>query len=164
MSEQYRVDPLKYRIRFLILTILAIKPSHGYDITKKIQEVTAGAIKPSPGSIYPILHDLSEEGIVEEELVVEKGRAKKVYRLTRKGMEHLLNQLNIFYEIMNNVYVLATEARRALEDNLKGHLAGCVPKRIFESLEKIKESAEAYLKTLKEAGRICENETPVHNP
>lgn len=157
MVKDYHKDPLKYRIRFLILAILAIKPSHGYDITKKIQEVTAGSVKPSPGSIYPILHDLSEEGLVEEELSVEKGRARKIYRLTRKGKEYLLHQLNIFYQIMNNVYVLATEARRSLEENLRDTVSSCVPRKIVESLEGIKEAAEAYLEVLEESGRICED-------
>ncbi|MEB3806659.1 MAG: PadR family transcriptional regulator [Desulfurococcales archaeon] len=155
MSDQERRDPFKYRIRFLILAILAIAPSHGYDLSKKIQEVTAGTIKPSPGSIYPVLHDLSKEGLVEEELVVEKGRARKIYKLTRKGMEYLLQELNLFYEIMNNVYAIATEARRVLEAKLKGTLTDCVPASIVDSLRRIKESAETYLKRIEEANKIC---------
>lgn len=158
MASDDRVDPIKYRIRFLILTILALKPTHGYDLTKKIQEVTAGTLKPSPGSIYPVLHDLSEEGLIEEELIVEKGRARKIYKLTRKGMEHLLQQLNLFYEIMNNIYILSMEARKILEKKLHGESEGCVPKSIVESLERIREAAGAYLKAIRDSGRICEED------
>ncbi len=149
-------DPMRYRIRFLILTILAISPAHGYDIAKKIQEVTSETIKPSPGSIYPVLHELEREGLVEEETLIVKGRVRKIYKLTRKGMEQIAKQLDLFTEIINRILGIITEARKSIQERL-GESPGetCVPQRLLEGLKKMIESLEAYIKTIRETGRIC---------
>jgi len=152
-----RSDPMRYRMRFLILTILAIGPSHGYDIAKRIQEVTADTIKPSPGSIYPVLHELAREGLVEEETTIVRGRARKIYRLTRKGMEYIAKELDLFTEIINRILAIITEARRSLQERLQGEIGGCVPPRILEGLEKLRESLDAYIRAIREEGQICED-------
>ncbi|GAB6148630.1 hypothetical protein JCM10135_11720 [Stetteria hydrogenophila] len=47
-------DPVRLRLRFMILTLLAVKPSHGYELSKTIEEITLGNVKASPGSLYPL--------------------------------------------------------------------------------------------------------------
>lgn len=68
-------------IRTSILTILAEAPGHGYELIQRIEEKTEGAWKPSPGSVYPTLQLLEDEGLVT---AVERD-GKRVYELTDAG-------------------------------------------------------------------------------
>lgn len=68
-------------IRTAILAALAEEPMHGYQIIQAIEARTRGAWKPSPGSIYPTLQLLADEGLVTGEQVGER----KVYSLTEAG-------------------------------------------------------------------------------
>ena len=67
-------------LKIRILLLLAKKPSHGYELIKKIQKET-GFWKPSPGTLYPLLHSLLKERLVKEKTVGKR----KVYSLTEKG-------------------------------------------------------------------------------
>lgn len=68
-------------VRVAILAILAEQPMHGYQIIQQIEERSGGAWKPSPGSVYPTLQLLTDEGIVE----VEEESGRKTYSLTEAG-------------------------------------------------------------------------------
>lgn len=70
-------------IRTAILVALTEEPMHGYQIIQAIEKSTNGAWKPSPGSIYPTLQLLADEGLVSAEQVGER----KVYSLTEAGRE-----------------------------------------------------------------------------
>src|ERR1700712_3526997 len=70
-------------IRTAILVSLTEEPMHGYQIIQSIEARTRGAWKPSPGSIYPTLQLLADEGLVSSEQVGER----KVYSLTEAGRE-----------------------------------------------------------------------------
>jgi len=70
-------------IRTAILVALTEEPMHGYQIIQSIEKSTNGAWKPSPGSIYPTLQLLADEGLVTAEQVGER----KVYSLTEAGRE-----------------------------------------------------------------------------
>ena len=68
-------------IRTAILVALTVEPMHGYQIIQAIEARSGGVWKPSPGSIYPTLQLLSDEGLVSAEHVGER----KVYSLTDAG-------------------------------------------------------------------------------
>ncbi len=68
-------------LRYVILQLIADKPSHGYEIIKAIEEKLAGAYAPSPGVVYPTLTLLEELGFV----TVEADGGKKLYTLTPEG-------------------------------------------------------------------------------
>jgi DNA-binding PadR family transcriptional regulator len=70
-------------IRTAILAVLAEEPMHGYQIIRAIGDRTHGAWKPSPGSIYPTLQLLADEGLV----TAEQSGERKVYALTEAGRE-----------------------------------------------------------------------------
>jgi DNA-binding PadR family transcriptional regulator len=72
-------------MRTAILTLLGEGPMHGYQIIQEITERSGGIWRPSPGSVYPTLSQLEDEGLVAG----EKQEGKKVYRLTDEGREHL---------------------------------------------------------------------------
>lgn len=69
-------------LRLLVLTLIAGRPSHGYELIKGIEERFAGAYSPSPGVIYPTLSWLDDMGYAELDL--EEGGRKR-YRITAEG-------------------------------------------------------------------------------
>ncbi|MCI5698024.1 MAG: helix-turn-helix transcriptional regulator [Clostridiales bacterium] len=72
-------------IELLILSIVKRSDSYGYDISQKIKMVSD--IKES--TLYPILKKMNKSGYLESYLENYNGRARKYYRITQDGKEHL---------------------------------------------------------------------------
>lgn len=68
-------------VRAAVLSLLAEKPMHGYQIIHEIEERSGGAWKPSPGSVYPTLQLLADEGLID----AEESNGRKTYSLTDEG-------------------------------------------------------------------------------
>ncbi|GAA3643545.1 hypothetical protein GCM10022200_29340 [Microbacterium awajiense] len=68
-------------VRTAVLALLREEPMHGYQIIHEIEERSGGMWKPSPGSVYPTLQMLADEGLIS----VEESGGKKVYSLTETG-------------------------------------------------------------------------------
>jgi DNA-binding PadR family transcriptional regulator len=68
-------------VRAAVLALRAEKPMHGYQIIQEIGERSGGAWKPSPGSVYPTLQLLADEGIIS----AEESNGRKTYSLTEGG-------------------------------------------------------------------------------
>ena len=73
-------------LRFVILQLIAEKPSYGYEIIKAIGERLSGIYAPSPGVVYPTLTMLEEEGLAT---VASTDGAKKLYTITEAGQAEL---------------------------------------------------------------------------
>jgi len=72
-------------VRAAILMLLAEEPMHGYQIMQELAERSGGIWRPSPGSIYPTLQQLADEGLIR----AEDAEGKKVYQLTEAGRTHV---------------------------------------------------------------------------
>ncbi|MEV8250079.1 PadR family transcriptional regulator [Microbacterium sp. NPDC076768] len=68
-------------VRTAVLSLLAEKPMHGYQIISEIAERSGGTWKPSAGSVYPTLQLLADEGLIE----AEEQNGRKTYSLTEAG-------------------------------------------------------------------------------
>jgi DNA-binding PadR family transcriptional regulator len=68
-------------IRTAVLAVLSEGPGHGYDVIQRLEDKTEGAWRPSPGSVYPTLQLLADEGLAQS---VERD-GKRVYELTPAG-------------------------------------------------------------------------------
>ena len=68
-------------VRAAVLALLAERPMHGYQIIQEIDERSGGSWKPSPGSVYPTLQLLTDEGLV----IAEESNGRKTYSLTPEG-------------------------------------------------------------------------------
>lgn len=69
------------QIRTALLGELAESPGHGYELMQRLEDRSGGAWRPSPGSVYPTLQMLEDEGLVRS---VERDD-KKVYEITDSG-------------------------------------------------------------------------------
>jgi DNA-binding PadR family transcriptional regulator len=68
-------------VRSAILSLLAERDMHGYEMIQELEERTAGRWVPSAGSIYPTLQLLSDEGLVK----ADEAEGKRVFSLTDTG-------------------------------------------------------------------------------
>jgi len=75
---------------FLILTVLAGAPMHGYGIVQEVDALSSGRLKLRPGTLYGALDRLTEQGLVtvQSEEIVD-GRLRRYYELTAAGAETL---------------------------------------------------------------------------
>jgi len=77
----------------LVLAILSEGKSYGYAIIKRVDELSGGELQWTDGMLYPVLHRLERNGLVEASWGrSEAGRRRKYYRLTDQGSEELANQ------------------------------------------------------------------------
>ena len=72
-------------VRAAILDVLAVEPMNGYQIIQQIAERSGGAWKPSPGSVYPTVQQLEDEGLVEG----SEGASRRLLRLTDEGRRYV---------------------------------------------------------------------------
>lgn len=72
-------------VRTAILDVLSAEPMNGYQVIQQIAERTNGAWKPSPGSVYPTLQQLEDEGLVES----EQAEGRRTLRLSAAGREYV---------------------------------------------------------------------------
>ena len=72
-------------VRAAILSVLADSSRNGYQIIQEIAERSGGAWKPSPGSIYPTLQQLEDEGLVR----ADASDGKRTYSLTEDGQTYV---------------------------------------------------------------------------
>lgn len=73
--------------RFFILHVLARNPVHGYEITKQVSAITNGCCAPTEGSLYPVLKEFMDAGLIEGASEFVAGRERKVYTLTPAGKQ-----------------------------------------------------------------------------
>jgi len=68
-------------VRAAIVALLAEEPMHGYQIITELTERSGGAWRPSPGSVYPTLQALEDQGLV----TADKAEGRRVFSLTDTG-------------------------------------------------------------------------------
>jgi DNA-binding PadR family transcriptional regulator len=73
-------------VRLALLSLLKDEPAHGYELMKRLEERSGGMYRASAGTVYPVLQQLVDEGLVE----IQEVDGKKVHHLTDAGREELL--------------------------------------------------------------------------
>ncbi len=72
-------------VRGAILVLLSERPMHGYQLIQEISGRSEGLWRPSPGSVYPALQQLEDEGLVR----IEQSEGRKVAHLTAEGRDYV---------------------------------------------------------------------------
>jgi PadR family transcriptional regulator, regulatory protein PadR len=83
---------MKGSLPLLILVVLSKGDSHGYQIAKAIKQQSSGVLDFKEGTLYPTLHNLEEQGVIEAFEQEESGRTRRYYRLTDEGRATLNRQ------------------------------------------------------------------------
>jgi PadR family transcriptional regulator, regulatory protein PadR len=84
------VDLVQGTLDLLILKIVALEPLNGWAISQRLKQVSQEVLQVSDGSLYPALHKLEQQGLIEAEWKPsENNRRAKFYSLTRLGRRQL---------------------------------------------------------------------------
>jgi PadR family transcriptional regulator, regulatory protein PadR len=85
-----RVELLQGTLDLLILRTLLFGPSHGHAIAQRIRAVSDEVLRVETGSLYPALHRLEAQGLIDASWELsDKGKRAKYYALTRNGRKQL---------------------------------------------------------------------------
>jgi DNA-binding PadR family transcriptional regulator len=98
-------------LRLVLLTLLAERPSHGYELIKALEDRSGGFYSPSPGMVYPALTWLEEVGYTR---VAAEG-AKKLYSITAEGQAHLAEHKASAEAILSQLEQIAKRLGRMRE-------------------------------------------------
>lgn len=82
---------------------------YGYEITQKVKAATQGKFTITEGALYPTLHKLEAEGILEVEVEKVENRLRKYYKLTEKGTTETarkISELEEYIKTLQNVIQL----------------------------------------------------------
>lgn len=96
---------LKGHLTTIVLAVLEDGPCHAYSLNNLIMEKSLGVFSFNEGTVYPTLHKLEKDGLIQSEWQErEKGPKVRLYSLTSKGKKTLEEQKrnwNFFYKAMN---------------------------------------------------------------
>src|ERR1041384_7101239 len=88
--KETKNDLLKGTLDLLVLQSLSLGPLHGLGVSDRIAQITQGAFKVKPGSLFPALHRLEEAGWLKSSWgESDNKRRAKYYRLTKAGQRQL---------------------------------------------------------------------------
>nr|WP_062342067.1 PadR family transcriptional regulator [Herbidospora sakaeratensis] len=103
------------RLRLYLLKLLEESPRHGYEVIRLLQDRFLGVYSPSPGTIYPRLARLEEEGLVTHEVV----DGKKVFTLTDKGREELNARLDELADLEREITASVQDIAREVKEDVR---------------------------------------------
>jgi DNA-binding PadR family transcriptional regulator len=100
-------DLIKGSLKTIVLKLLKEEgPMHGYAITRKVEELTAGKMKLTYGALYPVLHKLEKDGSLVTASENFNNRIRIYYALTPKGhiiVVERIKELNEFIESLQRI-------------------------------------------------------------
>jgi DNA-binding PadR family transcriptional regulator len=103
------------RLRLYLLKLLDESPRHGYEVIRLLQDRFMGVYSPSPGTIYPRLARLEEEGLVTH----DEADGRKVYRITDKGREELRNRSDDLSELEEEITASVQDIAREVTEDVR---------------------------------------------
>ena len=103
------------RLRLYLLKLLDEAPRHGYEVIRLLQDRFMGIYAPSPGTIYPRLARLEEEGLVTH----DEADGRKVYRITDKGREELRARLDDLAELEEEITASVRDIAREVTEDVR---------------------------------------------
>ncbi len=96
-------------LRLVLLRLIADEPRHGYDLIRRIEELTGGAYAPSPGVIYPTLTLLDDMGQIA---AADSEGAKKLFAITPEGQAELDANAALVDELLARLAAVGEEQQR----------------------------------------------------
>lgn len=127
------------RLRLYLLKLLDESPRHGYEIISLLRDRFLGVYSPSPGTIYPRLARLEEEGLVTH---TEEG-GRKVYSLTDKGREELRARSGDLDDLEQEITDSVRDIARAVKQDVRATISSLREELKFASGESRRESSGA---------------------
>jgi DNA-binding PadR family transcriptional regulator len=102
-------------LRLYLLRLLDEEPRHGYEVIRLLRDRFMGVYSPSPGTIYPRLARLEEEGLVTHDEV----DGRKVYRITETGREELRSRSEELDELEEELSASVSDIVREVREDVR---------------------------------------------
>lgn len=83
---------------------------YGYEITQKVKLITKGELNITEGALYPALHKLEADDLLDVEVEKVDNRLRKYYKLTESGKKETVNRLSELEEFIKNMQSLMNPA------------------------------------------------------
>ncbi len=97
----------KGSLQTIILSLLEEQGKmYGYEITQKVKALTQGELSITEGALYPALHKLEAEGLLDVEVAKVGNRLRKYYKLTEQGSKETVNRLAEMREFLKTMETL----------------------------------------------------------
>jgi DNA-binding PadR family transcriptional regulator len=103
------------RLRLYLLRLLDEEPRHGYEVIRMLRDQFMGVYAPSPGTIYPRLARLEEEGLVTHDEV----DGRKVYRITDAGRQELHDRQDELAELEQELSDSVRDVVREVKEDVR---------------------------------------------
>jgi len=111
MAVGNKNDGLQGALGLLILKTVARGAMHGYAIASQIQRVSDELLRVEEGSLYPALHRLEQEGLIESEWgLTETNRKARFYQITKSGQKRLEQELDSYRRVQRGISLVLGEA------------------------------------------------------
>lgn len=102
MGEQAQLLP--GTLDLLILKAVSLGPMHGFGVLLRIEQITRGALLAEQGALYPALHRLEHQGLLEFEWgVSDNNRRAKFYTLTTAGRRRLREETESWNRLVSAI-------------------------------------------------------------
>jgi DNA-binding PadR family transcriptional regulator len=102
-------------LRLYLLRLLDEEPRHGYEVIRLLRDRFMGVYSPSPGTIYPRLARLEEEGLVTHDEV----DGRKVYRITESGRDELRSRSDELDELEEELSASVSDIVREVREDVR---------------------------------------------
>jgi len=102
---------LKGSLPLLILQVLSEETSHGYGIAQQIKARSKDLLDFKEGTLYPALHNLEQQGLLESYNAEENGRVRRYYQLTTRGRAELEKERKEWKQFVEAVNLALGEMR-----------------------------------------------------
>jgi DNA-binding PadR family transcriptional regulator len=144
-------NPSRASLNYFVLMLLRKEPKHGYMLVQDIERHTQGHWKPSHSAIYKLLNHLEEDGCITSWEEKDGERARRVYKISEKGVK-LLEESDRDFESFINAFISSLlEAERVNPDHLtilltkkgKAMMNDLDPDQRLKALKKLKTFVDA---------------------
>jgi PadR family transcriptional regulator PadR len=101
---------LKGSLNAIILKLLSERERmYGYEMTRAVREITNNRMQITEAALYPTLHKLVAEGLLETVTEMVNGRARKYYSLSQKGAKEGAKKVDAIREALESVQLILTK-------------------------------------------------------
>jgi DNA-binding PadR family transcriptional regulator len=114
LDKDWRERVVKNNLDLIVLRLLRIKPLWGYEVNGAIRE--RFEVYLSAGTLYPMLHTLEEGGLIQGEWDSERGRGRRIYKITDSGASFLEAGERAVVELARLIQMQARRSR--VESNM----------------------------------------------
>ena len=95
--DRFAPELVRGSLDLMALSVLAAGPRYGLAIQQELRTASGGQVEANPGTLYPLLHRLEDDGLISAVWRTESGRRRKWYELTPAGRARLTTRAEQWY-------------------------------------------------------------------